>query len=409
MQVHRPDGHIPACSDADAESYRDVLALAASVYDRADWRFVATGGREGHAPLAAGGGFPLGGYYIQRSGWGRDPRSFAAQRHLVFDCGPLGDGGHGHYDALSVEVFGGGRPLLVDPGRYTYSEAGPNWRRWFKGTAAHNTVLVDGLDQTPYVRRRPKGPVATAVCLGRASAPGLDLVIGETRSPAYDAVHTRAVLFVAGEYWVVVDHLTASRPRAYELRWHLSPEAGEPLECDAAGVVRGNGVALAFAPVRPIRVEQGWVSPRYGVKHPAPVVVVAARAQTTSFVTLIDPRPPAASRSPMTVGFVSRGDRASERSVLDVRGVGEDGSGSDLISWSIGCDFLELGGFRGVARAAWVRRDGLDRPLAFAAADVSEGTWRLGDRVESVGAQGAGGWVSWQGSPSGVAGLRRER
>ena len=110
-------------------------------------------------------------------------------RFLIFDCGPLGDGGHGHYDLLSVEVFAGGRPLVVDPGRCTYSEGPPNLRRWFRGTAAHNTVCVDGLDQTPYTRTRPPGPVAEGRFLGRATAPGLDVLAGEARSPAYDAVH----------------------------------------------------------------------------------------------------------------------------------------------------------------------------------------------------------------------------
>ena len=89
------------------------------------------------------------------------------ERFLVFDCGPLGDGGHGHYDALSIEMASG-RPLVVDPGRFTYCDDPPHWRRWFKSTAAHNTVTVDGLDQTPYHRGKPKGGMARA-CLAAAA------------------------------------------------------------------------------------------------------------------------------------------------------------------------------------------------------------------------------------------------
>ena len=76
--------------------------------------------------------------------------------------GPLGDGGHGHYDQLAVELYANGQPLVVDPGRYTYAEEPGGWRRWFKGTAAHNTVTVDELDQTPYRRGKPKGPHSQA-------------------------------------------------------------------------------------------------------------------------------------------------------------------------------------------------------------------------------------------------------
>ena len=79
----------------------------------------------------------------------------------------MGDGGHGHYDALSVEAWADARPLVVDPGRYTYAEGDPNWRHWFRGTAAHNTVTVDGADQTPYARSRSSLPSAVATFLGR--------------------------------------------------------------------------------------------------------------------------------------------------------------------------------------------------------------------------------------------------
>jgi hypothetical protein len=62
-----------------------------------------------------------------------------------------------------------GRPLVVDPGRYTYSEHGANLRRWFKGTAAHSTVCVDGLDQTPYRRGKPRGRSPRAACCGASA------------------------------------------------------------------------------------------------------------------------------------------------------------------------------------------------------------------------------------------------
>src|SRR6185312_9501162 len=105
------------------------------------------------------------------------------------------------------EIAAGGRPLVVDPGRFTYAESRPNLRRWFKGTAAHNTVCVDGLDQTPYRRGKPRGPVAEGRFLGRKSSPGLDLLRGRAHSPRYEAIHTRTIVFVAAEYWLVEDRM----------------------------------------------------------------------------------------------------------------------------------------------------------------------------------------------------------
>jgi uncharacterized heparinase superfamily protein len=273
LHCGRPDGTIPALSDADAGDYSELLALAGDTLDRDDLR-----GR--WSPAARDADFPDGGYFTQRSGWGRD------DAFLIFDCGPLGDGGHGHYDLLSIEAFAGGRPLLVDPGRFTYSEAPPNLRRWFRGTAAHNTVCVDGLDQTPYTRTRPHGPVAEGRFLGRTRAPGIDVLAGEARSPAYDAVHHRRVAFVDGRHWVIEDRLRAEREHDYDLRFHLAP--GGAVVRD--GVVRAPGLTLVILGAAEVRLERGWIAPRYGERIEAPVVSAVRRGRDAAFTTLVVPR-----------------------------------------------------------------------------------------------------------------------
>jgi hypothetical protein len=295
LHCHRPDGLIPALSDADEASYPEVLRLAGSLFDRPDFIYAATAGAEGRPPARKGASFPDAGYFFQRSGWGTGGSSYPDERFLVFDCGPLGDGGHGHYDLLNVEVYAYGRPLLVDPGRYTYSEDGANMRRWFKGTAAHNTVCVDGLDQTPYRRGRPGSRLGTGTFMGRWSAPGLDVLEGRAESPCYDTVHKRRVLFVADRYWVVEDELSAARDHRYDLRWHLTAEAWGGTELETIGgnpLVRAPGLVLVFfAPVC-VALEPGWVSPRYGAKLRAPVVSVSMTGRNVRFITLIAPLPP---------------------------------------------------------------------------------------------------------------------
>jgi len=270
MHAHRPDGLIPALSDSDTGSYLDLLQLAGTHLYRSDFTYVGTRTLCGAPPVETNVSFPIGGYYIQRSGWGC--RGADAQRHserfLIFDCGPLGDGGHGHYDALSVEIAAE-RPLVMDPGRYTYFDDGPGWRRRFKGAAAHNTVTVDGLDQTPYRRGKPKGPVAAATLLQRVQRDGIDLLWGEVRSPAYDAVHRRRVIFVRGEYWLIEDRLEAEQPHRYDLRFHLAPHAHARtrIEASPAGtIVIAPDVALVFVTKGTVSVEDGWISPEYGTK-----------------------------------------------------------------------------------------------------------------------------------------------
>jgi hypothetical protein len=286
LHCHRPDGQIPALSDADSGSYAELLALAAAELGRPDCLYVATRGERGSAPRERHVSFPDGGYHVQRSGWGEGTAAFEDERFLIFDCGPLGEGGHGHYDLLSIELAAGGRPLVLDPGRYTYHEGETNLRHWFKGTAAHNTVCVDGLDQTPYRRGKPKGAVAQGRLLSRIRSAGLDVLLGEAISPRYDARHVRRVAFVDDAYWIVEDRLVAARPHRYDIRWHLAPEAEHRVELDRdRGTVRAPGLALVFAPGPELTVEPGWYAPSYGIRRAAPVIsaVLDGAADATLF------------------------------------------------------------------------------------------------------------------------------
>lgn len=285
LHVQRPDGLTPAVSDGDVGDFRVLLADAAQVLGRADLAWVASGGHEGEPPAERLVSFMVGGYHVQRSGWGEHDRAFADERFALFDCGPIGDGGHGHYDQLSVELAGGGHALVVDPGRYTYSDHTysddvGDWRHWFKGTSAHNTVSVDGLDQTPYQRGKPKGPTSTATLIGRWTTPGLDVLSGEVISPCHDANHRRTMAFVDDDYWVVHDRLRGQSAHTYVARWHLSPEAQGNISVDRDNfqtTVSAPGLAIIVPQwCGEVTIEDGWVSPRYGVKLPAPVVAITA-------------------------------------------------------------------------------------------------------------------------------------
>ena len=152
---------------------------------------------------------------MQRSGW--DPGA----RFLIFDCGPLGDGGHGHYDLLSFEAHGNGRPLVLDPGRGSYSEAPPNLRRWFRGhRRAQHGLRRRARPDALHARaaRRPGRPARA--CSHRI---GSDVLEGEATSPAYEAVHRRRITFVDRDHWVIEDELRGDREHAYDLRFHLPP------------------------------------------------------------------------------------------------------------------------------------------------------------------------------------------
>lgn len=320
MHVHKPDGIVPSLSDGDARSYLDLLHQGAMLLGRDDLLFVATQGASGTPPTARVAHFPASGYSVVRSDWGQGAAGFSDAQHLVWDCGPLGEGNHGHLDCLTFELAAFGRSLIVDPGRYTYSEAvdpadGTNWRVHFRGTSVHNTVSVDGLQQTRYepkavkpgtrhtrgtVRHKISGPAPDARTIEHHHSAQLDVLHGQARSHAYDAVHDRCIVFVDRQYWIVSDWLDAPTPHDYTLNFQLGVPAqdtttlshGATLLSQHNGALLRSPHLLVLQPARDgvhTHLQSGWVSARYGDKHAAPALQSTAQGRHASFDTVLMP------------------------------------------------------------------------------------------------------------------------
>ncbi len=132
---------------------RATLATCGLVLGRDEW----IGGRHEIAEQAA---WWLGPQSLEKAGNEEPPtgsRLFensgmaflqAGDLFVQIDCGPFGwaGAGHSHSDTLSITVSLNGERVLLDPGTYTYM-SDPEERNWFRGSAAHNSVRIDGLNQ----------------------------------------------------------------------------------------------------------------------------------------------------------------------------------------------------------------------------------------------------------------------
>ena len=155
--------------------------------------------------------FPDGGTAIMASG----------DVQLVVKAGPFGEGsgGHSHSDVLSLTAGASGREVLIDPGTFTYV-ADPAERDRFRGSAAHNTVRIDGRDQAV-----PGGPFRWN------HKPSVNVVQWNTlperdyldATCAYGGfTHRRRVVFVRPAIVVVLDSIEGpSGDHTLEQFWHL--------------------------------------------------------------------------------------------------------------------------------------------------------------------------------------------
>ncbi len=154
---------------------------------------------------------------------------------LLADIGPVGPDylpGHAHADTLSFELSLHGRRVIVNSGTSTYAADAERLRQ--RGTAAHNTVLVDGVDSSEVWSSFRAGRRARPfdVRWGRDADGTLWLQAahdGYRRLPG-KVVHRREWrLDAAGLH--IIDRLEG-RVRSAEARFHLHPVT-EPVDIGA--------------------------------------------------------------------------------------------------------------------------------------------------------------------------------
>jgi len=296
-------GNVPMIGDADdarmlrldtasAAPYRSLLASAALLFGRADfkakagklddrnrWLFRDADARWAALPAPAPGAcetprlaFPQGGYYLLGKDFGTP-----CEVRIVVDCGPLGYlslAAHGHADALAFTLAMGGEELLVDPGTYAY-HTHREWRDYFRSTAAHNTVQVDGLDQSEIGGNFMWLRKAQAVMLAHEPAhffEGKQDGYMRLRDPV---MHGRSIRFDSKRNTVTVeDTLECFGEHEVALHWHFAEGCHAELLGRTLHIAKrskglrmscqfGEGPQLYCASTAPIA---GWISRTFDSK-----------------------------------------------------------------------------------------------------------------------------------------------
>ncbi|MCC7193720.1 MAG: heparinase II/III family protein [Phycisphaeraceae bacterium] len=157
------------------------------------------------------------GLAMLRQGEGKDASC------VVMDYGPHGgghEGGHGHYDKLSITLFTNGREWLLDPGRLDYSH--PEYKTWVKKTAAHNTVTLGGVSQE----------ATTGKLLWLKNGEGWTACAAQS-DEAYPGSMLRRYLMLTPEFFVDVFEVEADRQTQIDLFAHATADDLVPSQSPA--------------------------------------------------------------------------------------------------------------------------------------------------------------------------------
>lgn len=270
-----------------AALFRDAdLRASATLTEEAIWLFggdalPSTTGPSNSRPGIQSQSFRDGGLYIVGS-------SEPIPQQMVVDAGPQGTGrsGHGHADALSIKLAFCGRRWLVDAGTCRYIGPGDD-RNLFRGTRAHNTLAVDGLDQA-----EPEGPFAWSSIPNTQAdlwIEGATFTLFAGSHSGYERLpepvrHRRFVFHLNGSFWLIRDFTEGHGLHLVETSWHFAPDVavsrrgsgfvGRPSPDQSANPGESN--RLILLPVDDARWKSEllaeYVSPVYGEKLSAPVV-----------------------------------------------------------------------------------------------------------------------------------------
>jgi hypothetical protein len=309
-------GHVPMHGDADAgeavrfvpssidfSACRSLLATGAVLFNRGDFKAKA-GAVDDRTRWLLGSGadarfqgldsektrlpprqqFPHGGYYVLGAEF-----NSANEIRLLADAGPLGarSSRRGHADALSFTLSVAGRELLIDPGA-SACHAQARWRQYFRGTGAHNTLRVDGLDQSAQAGGFSWQQQARAGCSLWLSSARKDCFEGwhdgYMRLP--DPVKHRRLIELdkTTRRIVVEDTLEMEEEHEVELFFHCGERCSVDALPGGGYLVSQGNVSITiglpqsehsrcqvyFGSVAPI---YGWVSRAFDSRQPSPTIV----------------------------------------------------------------------------------------------------------------------------------------
>ena len=335
MHLTMPDGTTPIIGDddggrllpltgAEPDDFRGSLAVSSIICDRSDHKFVSQrpseeifwlcgaegvdyfNAREAVEPSATSHGFADGGYFVMRDGWENTDNS------LVVDCGPVGSlaAGHGHADALSIELAMHGRTLLVDSGTYTYHES-RELRDYFRSTMAHNTLVIDNLPSSvPGVTFGWKTQARTQL---KAWVQEERFDLFEGAHDGYErlpkpATHGRSILFLKNDYWIMRDVVETAGMHEYSLNFHFAYDIKPIIGDGGAWVGDAESRIFTFGDGGAWQQKESWISTNHGNRVNAPFMrFVSKGTGVQEFFTIILPadngiRPTEVDEVPMAGG-----------------------------------------------------------------------------------------------------------
>jgi uncharacterized heparinase superfamily protein len=266
-----PDGDIPLFNDAAL----GIAPTPSQIFEYAE-RMIGYKLPQRSTSLTVGA-FSASGYYVCRK----------AGDMIIIDCGAIGpdyNPAHAHCDTLSYELAIEGRRVVVDSGVFDYEPG--HERTYARSTRAHNTVVVDGEEQSEVwgvfrVARRAR-PIQ-----GRIEKTEDGAVLFEGAHNGYrrltgKPIHHRRIRSDEQGSWMVMDELTGAGIHQMETIIHIHPDFTIVRSGEQSFRIEDCGNLIAIVEVLSIcqaTVEPGCYFPEFGLSYKNPVIAFSCSGE----------------------------------------------------------------------------------------------------------------------------------
>ncbi|MEG3754562.1 alginate lyase family protein [Psychromonas arctica] len=219
---------INALTDVVGYFYDDSIFASTQACESSFWLFNNRQEKINQGVLADSGlssaAFEDSGYYLLQGGKASENN----QASILMDVAELGYtaiAAHGHADALSCVVRINQHDLFVDTGTYDYFSF-PEWRNHFRKTQAHNTLEIDGLDQSVMTGPFMWESHAQASCIEWSPTDSGGTIVAAHdgyQRLASPVTHQRDVeLDITQQQIIITDHVKAQAHHQVAIYFHFS-------------------------------------------------------------------------------------------------------------------------------------------------------------------------------------------
>ncbi len=210
---------------------------------------------------------------------------------LCMNVGKLGYGSlaaHGHADALAFTLHVNGEPVFIDPGTYAY-HADENWRNYFRGTHAHNTLAINKSNQ---------GEILGPFLWGEKYFTKILRLNIDDNNFNVEAEHTGYIESFGAKHrrqitknksngkWIIRDEILANGDFFVQLMFHIHPDRKIEQISKNVFKISGTGYSINLTLSNHLKYRiacgetsppLGWFSPVLYKKIPSPTIIGEAK------------------------------------------------------------------------------------------------------------------------------------